>query len=186
MSGENASNPSNQRLILLNPNHKKNADLLPSQILGEKAKTASTLLPNRQVAGNEDSDPSGGSSNDESGGDEDNEEEEEDDGEVWLFGKPKSGPRAQNKFLDKPDTRSAQNQKYVPKQQQQQQPLPPLPPQQQQKPRKKLQSQQKRSSGTTAKNGANKEKDFSDQDEVDRDVTTVLDIEKLKRLPKLL
>jgi hypothetical protein len=32
----------------------------------------------------------------------------------------------------------------------------------------------------------NKEKDFSDQDEPDRDVTTVLDIEKLKRLPKLL
>ena len=32
----------------------------------------------------------------------------------------------------------------------------------------------------------NREKDFSDQDEPDRDVTTVLDIEKLKRLPKLL
>jgi len=32
----------------------------------------------------------------------------------------------------------------------------------------------------------NEEKDFSDQDEIDRDVTTVLDIEKLKRLPKLL
>lgn len=30
------------------------------------------------------------------------------------------------------------------------------------------------------------EKDFSDQDEPDRDVTTVLDIAKLKRLPKLL
>ena len=32
----------------------------------------------------------------------------------------------------------------------------------------------------------NREKDFSDQDEPDRDVTTVLDIEKLKKLPKLL
>ena len=60
--------------------------------------------------------------------------------------------------------------------------------------RPRLQRQQRRSAQASGdegrsqsiKNGKNEEKDFSDQDEIDRDVTTVLDIEKLKRLPKLL
>jgi hypothetical protein len=178
----------NQRLIL-NTNHQKNADLLPSQILSVKSKTE-TLNKNSK---NENCKMN---KNDASSADESENSEEasssDGDGEVWLFGKPKSGPMVHNKFLDKPDTRSAQNQtnKNLQDNVKKSIPLPPLPSSQssvKQKQRKKLQIQQKRNSTGAATNINGKQKDFSDQDEdVDRDVTTVLDIEKLKRLPKLL
>ena len=171
----------NQRLNL---NHQKNADLLPSQILSVKPKDSLN-----KIKINEMKEAS-------SSGESEKSEEElssDEDGEVWLFGKPKSGPLAHNKFLDKPDTRSIENQKNKNFHQNVKKsvPLPPLPSSLQQsvkqKQRKKLQIQPKRNSTGAMTDANGKQKDFSDQDEeIDRDVTTVLDIEKLKRLPKLL
>jgi len=183
-----SSSTPNQRLIL-NTNHQKNADLLPSQILSVKSKAES-------LNKNSNNENCKINTKDASSADESENSEEasssDGDGEVWLFGKPKSGPMVHNKFLDKPDTRSAQNQtnKNFQDNIKKSVPLPPLPSSQSSvkpKQRKKLQIQQKRNSTGAATNANGKQKDFSDQDEdVDRDVTTVLDIEKLKRLPKLL
>jgi hypothetical protein len=89
---------------------------------------------------------------------EESEEDENEDGEIWLFKKP-----FENGFKNELDkANSSANQ------------------QANSNTRKKLQKQQRRG------DAKNRQKNFSDEDEIDRDVTTVLDIERLKRLPKLL
>ena len=94
---------------------------------------------------------------------------QDDDEEIWLFRKPQTNI---NNFDSSNKSTEFRN-NY---QQQQQQPHE-TNVQQKQKQRKRLER---------PKNREQQEKDFSDQDEIDRDVTTVLDIAKLKRLPKLL
>ena len=94
---------------------------------------------------------------------------QDDDEEIWLFRKPQTNV---NNFDSSNKPTEFRNNYQQPQQQQSETNI-----QQKQKQRKRLERQ---------KNREQQEKDFSDQDEIDRDVTTVLDIAKLKRLPKLL
>jgi len=85
--------------------------------------------------------------------------EEDDDEEIWVFRKPAGNANKVEQQMRPAEPVDAYKESL-----------------QKLKHRKRLERQKRR----------NEEKDFSDQDEIDRDVTTVLDIEKLKRLPKLL
>jgi hypothetical protein len=85
--------------------------------------------------------------------------EEDDDEEIWVFRKPAGNTNKADQQMRPAEPVDAYRESL-----------------QKLKHRKRLERQKRR----------NEEKDFSDQDEIDRDVTTVLDIEKLKRLPKLL
>ena len=92
--------------------------------------------------------------------DDDDSQDTDSDGNFWVFSKPNDSKEQNNHNNSNNKVRSEPKQVESKKKQ-----------------KKKVVAQQRR----------NGNKDFSDQDEdLDRDVTTVLDIEKLKKLPKLL